>query len=97
WTVDGRSLLVRGRPFPSRSVLGSVFGPPVKASWRVVNAGRARTIARKTRLFGAGNAPLLVLSGTPGHVTSTLRSHRYATRRTDNAYVTLPIAYRRAR
>jgi hypothetical protein len=75
WSVDGRSLLSRDRPFPSEIVVASIAGHPVSASWRAVNAGRARTIARKTQLFGSGNVPLLVMGGMTGIAKNSAPAH----------------------
>jgi hypothetical protein len=50
WKIDGRSLLRADRPYPSTVVIGRPDGRLVKASWRLAEAGRARTIARRARI-----------------------------------------------
>jgi hypothetical protein len=58
WKLDGRSLLARNRPFPSKIIIGSRTGGTVEAPWAHVRAGLEATIARKIRLFGSGNESL---------------------------------------
>jgi arylsulfatase A-like enzyme len=50
WRIDGSSLLRADRPYPSTVVIARPNGRLVKASWRRVEAGRARTIARRARI-----------------------------------------------
>jgi sulfatase-like protein len=50
WRVDGKSLLRPDRPSPSRIVVASHEGGVVEASWRRIETGRARTIARRARV-----------------------------------------------
>jgi hypothetical protein len=64
WEFDGRSLLLRNRPYPSEIAVASISGDIVRAPWSVVRKGRAKTIARKTKLFGSGRDPLPLLGGT---------------------------------
>jgi hypothetical protein len=66
WTVDGRSLLSSDRPFPTEIAVASITGDTVRASWKAIDAGRRRTIARKTELFGSGRAPLFLAAGPRG-------------------------------
>jgi hypothetical protein len=54
WRLDGRSLGAPDRPIPSQVVVGSITGNVVNVPWSAVEAGRARTIAWKTQLFGSG-------------------------------------------
>jgi hypothetical protein len=60
WEFDGRSLLLHNRPYPSEIEVASITGDVVRAPWSVIKAGRVKTIARKTKLFGSGHDPFLV-------------------------------------
>jgi hypothetical protein len=50
WKFDGRSLLDAHRPYPSKIVLGSHTGGILRTSWKHIEAGMKRTIARRARL-----------------------------------------------
>jgi Sulfatase len=50
WKIDGRSLVGVDRPYPSRVIVARSDGRTVEAPWRLVEAGRARTIAHRARL-----------------------------------------------
>jgi hypothetical protein len=57
WRLDGRSLFSRNRPYPTEIVVASITGDVVRAPWEAIEAGRARTIARRTKLFGSITYP----------------------------------------
>jgi hypothetical protein len=65
WKFDGRSLLDVHRPHPSEIVLGSHTGGVVKTSWKHIETGMARTIARRARLVRGLDALEAVLATRP--------------------------------
>jgi hypothetical protein len=54
WKVDGRSLLVADRPYPSNVTILKRTGGAVTAPWSTIKAARDEVVAWKVRLFDSG-------------------------------------------
>lgn len=70
WRFDGRSLLDAHRPYPSEIVLGSHTGGVVRTSWKHIEAGMKRTIARRARLVRGLDALEAVVSKPPQNASA---------------------------
>ena len=58
WEFDGRSLLLRNRPYPSEIEVASITGDVVRAPWSVIKAGRAENDRPKDEAVRLGSRPI---------------------------------------